>query len=171
VQLRTTFSRAARTRRGIAGLLVGAAAVGLGVYAAFAGAPAQAGSVPAPGLAVSSSAVPRLDAIAASFARVNGDARPRWTDAVITTHAKALESATPGDTERTGNKTVVYLITMAGHFTGYGASMPPGAKPPTGTYLSVVINARTFRVTDWGLTGSAPRVSPASLGPVRYLHP
>jgi hypothetical protein len=169
MKLRTAFSRAARTRRGVAGILVGIAAVGLGVYAAFAGQPAEAGGASIPGLAVSSAAVARLDAIAASFAKVNGDARPAWVDAVLTTHTRALESATPGDSEPSGSRTVVYLITMQGHFIGYGASGPPGSRPPTGTYLSIVINARTFSIMDWGLSPKAPPVSPASLGPVRYL--
>jgi hypothetical protein len=169
MRLGTAFSRAARTRRGIAGLLVGAAAVGLGIYAAFAGQPAQAGDGSAPGLAVTAAAATRLNSIAAGFARENGDARPAWIDAVTTTHGKALESATPGDTEPLGNRTTVYLITMKGHFTGYGASVPAGARLPTGTYLSIVVNARTFMVTDWGLSPHAPPVAPASLGPVRYL--
>jgi hypothetical protein len=165
----TAFSRAARTRRGVAGLLVGAAAVGLGIYAAFAGPPAQAGDGSTPGLAVTSAVAARLSLIAASFARQNGDARPAWINAVTTTHGKALESATPGDTEPAGNGTTVYLITMKGRFTGSDASVPAGARLPTGTYLSIVINARTFMITDWGLSPHAPAVAPASLGPVRYL--
>jgi hypothetical protein len=163
------FSRAARTRRGIAGLLVGLAAVGLGMYAAFAGQPAQAGEGPAPGLAITSGAAVRLDAIAMAAARGNGDARPAWIEVVITTHGKALESATPGDTEPSGNGTTVYLITMKGRFTGYDASVPSGARLPTGTYISLVVNARTFAVTDSGLSQHAPPVAPASLGPVRLL--
>lgn len=163
------FSRAARTRRGIAGLVVGAAAVGLGIYSAFAGQPAQAGDGSAPGLAVTSSAAARLGLIAVGFARANGDARPAWIDVVTTTRAKALESATPGDTEPSGNGTTVYLITMKGRFTGYDASVPAGARLPAGTYLSIIVNARTFMITDWGLSPHAPPVAPASLGPVRYL--
>jgi hypothetical protein len=163
------FGRAARTRRGIAGLLVGSAAVGLGIYAAFAGQPAQAGDGSAPGLAITSAAAARLDAIARTVARDNGDARPSWIEAVITTHGKALESATPGDTEPSGNQATVYLITMKGHFTGYDASVPPGARLPTGTYISLVVMAKTFAVTDSGLSPHAPPVAPASLGPVRFL--
>ncbi len=169
MNLGTAFSRAARTRRGITGLLVGAAAVGLGIYAAFAGQPARAGDGSAPGLAVTAAAAARLSLIASSFARENGDARPAWIDVVTTTRGKALESATPGDTEPSGNGTTVYLITMKGRFTGYDASPPAGARLPTGTYLSLVVNARTFMITDWGLSPHAPSVAPASLGPVRYL--
>lgn len=167
--LRTVFSKAVRTPRGVAGILVGVAAVGLGISAGFAGQPAQAGNAPVPGLAVSASAAVRLDAIAASFAKANGDARPQWINAVITTHSRALESATPGDTELSGASADVYLITMNGHFTGYAATGPPGSKPPTGSYLSIVVNAQTFMIMDWGLSPKAPPVPPASLGPVRSL--
>jgi hypothetical protein len=167
--LRTVFSKAARTRRGVAGVVVGVAAAGLGVYAGFAGQPAQAGNASVPGLAVSASAATRLDGIARGFATANGDSRPAWINAVITTHARALASATPGDSEAAGAKSDVYLITMQGHFTGRMASVPPGAKLPTGSYISIVINARTFMIMDWGLSPGAPPVSPASLGPVRTL--
>jgi hypothetical protein len=170
VTVGTTFSRAARTRRGIAGLVVGAAGVALALTAAVSGQPAKAGSAALPGLRVPAAAVPRLDAIVASFARENGGKQPEWATAVITTHAKALESATPGDTEGQG-ATVVYLVTMKGHFTASEASVPAGAALPTGSYLSVVVNARTFRITDSGLSPKAPPVSPASLGPVRRLRP
>jgi hypothetical protein len=167
--LRTVCSKAARTRRGVAGVVVGVAAVGLGIYAGFAGQPAQAGNASVPGLAVSASAATRLDGIARGFAKANGDSRPAWINAVITTHGRALTSATPGDSEAAGAKSDVYLITMRGHFTGRMASVPPGAKLPTGSYISIVINARTFMIMDWGLSPGAPPVSPASLGPVRTL--
>ena len=169
VRTRAVFTRAVRTWRGAAGVLVGLAAVGLGSYAGFAGQPAQAGNASVPGLAVSAAAATRLDGIARGFAKANGDARPAWINAVITTHARALASATPGDSEAAGARSDVYLITMRGHFTGHMASVPPGAKLPTGNYISIVINARTFTVMDWGLSPAAPPVSPASLGPVRNL--
>ena len=167
--LRSVCRKAARTRRGAAGMVVGVAAAGLGIYAGFAGQPAQAGSAPAPGLAVSAPASARLDQLALSFARANGDAHPSSITAVLTTHGQALTSATPGDTEPSGNKAVVYLITIRGHFIARMASVPPGAKLPTGSYLSIVINARTFAMMDWGLSAAAPSVSPDSLGPVRNL--
>lgn len=167
--LRTVCTKAARTRRAAGGIVVGVAAVGLGIYAGFAGQPAQAGNASVPGLAVSASAATRLDGIARSFAKANADAHPAWINAVITTHGRALASATPGDSESAGARSVVYLITMHGRFTGRMASVPPGAKLPTGSYLSIVINARTFMLMDWGLSPGAPPVSPASLGPVRGL--
>jgi hypothetical protein len=47
--------------------------------------------------------------------------------------------------------------------------VPSGASLPTGRYLSIVIDAATMKVSDWGLGHNAPPVSPASLGPVTYL--
>jgi hypothetical protein len=166
VQLRATFRRAAHTRRGGAGIAVGLSAIGLALSAIGAG-PAASASPIAPGQAVPAAAVARLNAIAASFT-MNGGRRPAWESAVVTTHLRALESATPGDTTPDAS-TVVYLITMMGHFNAYGASVPAGARAPTGSYLSIVINARTYAIMDWGLSPKAPPVAPASLGPVTML--
>jgi hypothetical protein len=168
VRLGTTFGKAARSPRGVAGIVVGLAGAGFAISAAFVGPSASAKGAVA---AVPASAIPRLDAIALRAARLNGDPRPAWITAVVTTHGKALESATPGDTEPTGNAATVYLITMKGSFTAYDASTPPGVAAPTGHYLSLVVNARSFAVTDTGLSPHPPSVSPASLGPVRYLRP
>jgi len=169
ISLVTVFGRAARSRRGIAGILVGIAVIGLAVSGAFSGAAAQARNALVPGQPVPSSAVSKLDAIAAGFARENGGASPQWISAVVTSHAKALESATPGDAEDGLAGVTVYLLTMKGHFVDHEASVPPGAAVPTGGYLSIVVNARTFSIMDWGLSQKAPAVTPASLGPVRYL--
>jgi hypothetical protein len=71
----------------------------------------------------------------------------------------------------------VFLITMRGRFIardatgppGHRATGPPGAKAPTGRYLSLVIDARTFQGLDFGIGPKPPPVPPASLGPVTYL--
>ena len=83
---------------------------------------------------------------------------------VETTHAAALTSATPGDLEPDSASESVYLITMTGNFTGYGFSTPPGVAPRVGSYLSVVVDAGTFSVTDEGLSQNPPPVSPSLLG-------
>jgi hypothetical protein len=161
-----TFGKAARSPRGIAGIVVGLAGAGLAISSAFVGPSANAKGAVA---AIPASVAARLDAIAARVARLNGDPQPAWITAVVTTHGKALESATPGDTEPTGNGATVYLITMKGTFTDYLASVPSGAALPTGRYLSIVINAQSFMITDYGLSPNPPAVPPSSLGPVRYL--
>jgi hypothetical protein len=61
----------------------------------------------------------------------------------------------------------VFLITMRGHFTV--AAGPSRAKPPTGQYLSLVIDAKTLQGLDFGVSPKPPPVPPASLGPVTRL--
>lgn len=125
--------------------------------------PSAAGAtVPAP-------AISRLTAIASRAAKANGDSAPSSTTAVLTTHAKALTSATPGDLIPAADGTLVFLVTMRGHFVANAAPVPPGAAAPTGRYLSIVVHARTFQVLDDGLSPKPPRISSASLGPVTYL--
>jgi hypothetical protein len=126
--------------------------------------PAAAAGAPVP-----ASAIERLTAMAHRAAAINGDPAPVWTTAVMTTHAKALTSATPGDYVPGSARTKVFLITMRGHFTAREVSVPPGAKAPTGRYLSLVIDARTFAGLDFGISPKPPPVPPASLGPVTYL--
>jgi hypothetical protein len=116
------------------------------------------------------SAIPRLTAMADRAVKVNGGLPVAWATVVVTTRAKALTSATPGDSIPNDQRTVVYLVTIKGHFTAYLYSGPPGSHAPTGTYLSEVIDATTFAGLDSGLGSKPPPVSPASLGPVTYLN-
>jgi hypothetical protein len=141
-----------------------AAAVILASALAAGGCGQAAASVPVP-----ASAIGRLTAMARHAAAINGDPAPAWITAVLTTRAKALTSATPGDYVPGSGHVAVFLITMSGHFTATGASRPPGAKAPSGRYLSLVIDARTFQSLDFGIGPNPPPVPPASLGPVTYL--
>jgi hypothetical protein len=153
-----------RTRGRLRAGLAGTAAV------AYVLAAAGCGGSPAPaGAAVHASAIGRLTRIALRAAAINGDPSPAWITAVETTRAKALTSATPGDYIPGSAGVAVYLITMRGHFVAGDAPGPPGAKPPTGQYLSLVINARTFQGLDFGISPKPPPVAPSSLGPVTYL--
>jgi AcrR family transcriptional regulator len=140
------------------------------VLAALAGlAWGWAGSPSAAGVPVPASAIAQLTVLASRAAQANGDGSPQWMTVVRTTRAKALTSATPGDLVPGADGVRVYLVTMRGHFTAYGSSVPPGAALPTGEYLSIVVDARTFQVLDFGLSPTPPRIPPASLGPVTYL--
>jgi hypothetical protein len=144
----------------------------LGGAAALASALAAAGCGSAPfaaGGMVPGGVTGRLTAIAHRAAAINGDPHPVWITAVLTTRAKALTSATPGDLVPGSARVKVFLITMRGDFTANAVSTPSGAKAPTGRYLSLVIDARTFEGLDFGLSPKPPPVPPASLGPMTYL--
>lgn len=144
--------------------LAGAAAMVSVLAAAGCGAAQAATGAPVPARAIG-----RLTAMAYRAATINGDPAPAWIMAVLTTRAKALTSATPGDSVPRSALARVFLITMRGHFTARNATRPPGAKAPTGRYLSLVIDAKTFQGLDFGLSPKPPPVPPASLGPVTYL--
>ncbi len=73
-------------------VLAGAVALASVLAAAGCGRSAAATGAPVPG-----SAIGRLTAIAHRAATINGDPHPAWITAVLTTRAKALTSATPGD--------------------------------------------------------------------------
>jgi hypothetical protein len=149
--------------RVLAGLADAAAVVPVLAAAGCGAAPVAAGApVPAP-------AIGRLTAMAHRAATINGDPAPAWITAVLTMRAKALTSATPGDYVPGSAFVKVFLITMRGHFTARNATGPPGAKAPTGRYLSLVIDAKTFQGLDFGISPKPPPVPPASLGPVTYL--
>jgi hypothetical protein len=143
--------------------LAGAAMASLLAAAGCGQAPAATGTpVPA-------SAIGRLTAIAHRAASINGDPAPAWITVGMTTHAKALTVATPGDYIPGSADVKVFLIIMRGHFTAREVSVPPGAKAPAGQYLSLVIDARTFQGLDFGLDRKPPPVPLTSLGPVTYL--
>jgi hypothetical protein len=87
--------------------------------AGCAGPPPRAGSPATAGSPVPASAIPRLTAIGGRAAAANGDTAPPWMTAVwmtavLTTHAKALTSATPGDFVPGTGDIPVFLITMRG---------------------------------------------------------
>jgi hypothetical protein len=165
---------AARPLARAAAALACALAMASGLAAAgCAGSPARAASPAKAGSPVPAAAISQLTLIGGRAAKADGDTAPLQMTAVLTTHAKALTSATPGDFVSGVGDVPVFLVTMRGNFVATAASRPPGAAAPAGRYLSIVVDARTFQVLDSGLSPSPPPVPPASLGPVTYLtgHP
>jgi hypothetical protein len=74
---------------------------------------------------------------------------------VKTSNKKALASATPTEEATLGVRNItVYLMTMKGRFLSLPVPSPllPGGKPPTGKYLSIVVDAKTFHVLDLALS-------------------
>jgi hypothetical protein len=57
-----------------------------------------------------------------------------------------------------------YLIAIRGRFSAIYASYPAGVTPPTGTVMTLVVDARTGHVTDSGVSERYPPL--ATLGPV-----
>ncbi|MGH3150560.1 MAG: hypothetical protein ACRDOB_07505 [Streptosporangiaceae bacterium] len=153
----------------LACMLAAVLAVLAGVAWGRAGSPHVAASPPAAGSPVPASALAPLTELARRAAAENGDTAPESITAVLTTQAKALTSAAPGSSEPGAGGVRVYLVTMRGHFIGYEAITGLGAALPSGGYLFLVVDARTFRVMVWALGPFGPRVAPASLGPVTYL--
>jgi hypothetical protein len=173
---RRRASRRPRLMRGaswLTGVILMLAAAACGSVSEPAVTPGHQPKAAEPGQPVPSSAVHRLTVMADQVVAMDGGHSVAWATAVVTTRAKALTSATPGDFIPNDAKTVVYLVTIKGQFVDYGYSGPPGSHAPTGTYLSLVVNAKTFEGTDGGLGSKPPPVAPASLGPVTYLtvHP
>lgn len=162
----------ARTRRRRFAALTGRA-TGPGSTARRApgnAAPPSAAAQDAAQPAICPAALVRLRAIAKNLARINGDWMPSSVTAVATTQAKALSLATPGAPGLAADDTPVYLVTMTGDFNRPACGEHPGtgARPaggaPSGRYLSVVVNARSFTVTGTGLSRTPPPASAAGLG-------
>jgi hypothetical protein len=147
-------------------LAVLAAAAAMALVLSAAGCTKTSGAA---GASIPASVTGRLTAIARHAATANSDPTPEWITAVRTTHAKALTVATPGDLVPGSGKDPVFLITMRGHFTANDVSRPAGAKAPTGQYLSLILDARTFEELDFGLGPQPPSAALASLGRLTYL--
>jgi hypothetical protein len=125
-------------------------------------------SAPVPGQPVPASALPRLTAIADQAIESNGARSAAWASAVVTTQ-EALNSASPNATVPLGATPIDYLVTIKGHFTDDYASPPAGSPAPTGTYLWLVIDAKTFQGLDGGLQTRSLLIAPARLGKLTYL--
>jgi hypothetical protein len=93
--------------------------------------------------------VTTLTVLAKNMAAYADDSNVVAGDAVLTTR-QAAATASSGDLVNTNQP--VYLVQLQGHFTALGASVPPGVKLPTGTDLTLVVDATSGSVTDWGVS-------------------
>jgi hypothetical protein len=118
-------------------------------------------------ITVPPSAVPRLTALASQFAQANGDARPKWADVMVELHLRDQLSAAPGGI--VPNSHFVFMVIMRGQFIDHVASPSTGAETRTGKYLSLVVDSRTFRVLEWGLTDQVPPASDTIIGQTTYI--
>jgi hypothetical protein len=84
--------------------------------------------------------------------------------AVRTNRASALRATSPGDTAVGDDGHDLFVVTAQGHFVGNAAHPPPGLPLPTGTELSMVVDAHTGEVLDWGLTPTPSNLTPLGQG-------
>ena len=103
----------------------------------------------------------RILALARRAATDAGDATPTLIQHVEATRFDAVRVSS-GDLVYAWNWS--YLIAERGHFVFTNASGPPGAPPPKGTVLTLVVDAATGNITDDGLDNHYPPL--AELGPV-----
>jgi hypothetical protein len=104
----------------------------------------------------------RILRLAKRAAAEDGDASPSLIQHAEGTRFLAVLIGAGGDLVFAWNWSD--LIAVRGHFTINDAPGPPGAKPITGTVMTLVVDARTGQATDFGLGNRYPRL--ARLGPI-----
>lgn len=96
-----------------------------------------------------------------STAAQDGDSRPTLIQHAEGTRSKANQVASGG---YFGGPAWSYLIAVRGHFVADHAIGAPGAPPPRGTVITLIVNAATGKVTDDGISYRYPPL--AQLGAV-----
>jgi len=116
--------------------------------------------------------VPRLTEVAARLAADHADPQPTSVAAVTTTRAKASEVVMgyrsrplPGEL----GAEPVYVIAMSGRFESLRGGPPSTRFPPTGPYLTVVVEAATLELRLAGVGDRDPHARLSRLGPVTRL--
>src|SRR5580698_2581238 len=103
----------------------------------------------------------KLRALALQASSANGVPSPKTMIAVYSPDDQAAQEIISGDI--VNDYVPVYVIEMTGGpFTCSGCSGPPGASPPQGNALTITVNARTFQVTDFGITPNVPDLTKIS---------
>jgi hypothetical protein len=145
---------------GGAGVVAGAA---LAVVVLSSGATRSSGAT------VSPVSVSQIKSIALDIAKANGDAQPSSIEmSAQTTREQANWVSSRDDIPaKSGGTDISYLVVEHGHFAVANSEGLPGSPTPTGTVLTLVINARTGHVTDFGVQNTTPHL--ASLGAIRSV--
>jgi hypothetical protein len=139
-----------------------AAALAVMVSAFVFIAAACGGRPSARGPSISAAAIDKIRHIARLIAYANRDPVPTCVEVVATSARKIIAPAAAGGSYNVPNGESVFVISMTGHFLGYGFSFPTRASLPKGTVLSIVINAKTFHVMAEGLNNKS--IDLAALG-------
>jgi hypothetical protein len=122
---------------------------------------------PEPGRPVPAAAVHRLTVLAGKLAKDNGRYPIAWATVVVTTRSNPLETRPGGP--RQPARYVAYSLIMKGHFVCGACSHPQGARTPTGSYLTLVMNVNGNGPVDFGLGPYRPAADPHAPGPVTHL--
>lgn len=110
----------------------------------------------------------QLRSIAYAVATENGDASPSNIQALETTRGTAVSLTAPGSEISGGDAgDDVFAITATGQFAALFGNRPPDAPPPTGNALSIVVDAYTGEVLDYGISDLVPPLD--SIGTVEPL--
>ncbi|HEX3618589.1 MAG TPA: hypothetical protein VHU61_18730 [Solirubrobacteraceae bacterium] len=149
----------AKTKRFIVG--------GTGVAAATAAALVLASVGSGAATAGNPMTAAQIKSLVLSGAAAMGDSTP--TDisySALTTRNGALAASGSGASMggAYGSASGYFVVVAHGEFTAYDAPIPNGAKIPTGTVMTLVVDAATGEVTDSGVQHGSPDLS--TLGPV-----
>jgi hypothetical protein len=109
----------------------------------------------------------KLRTMALQASSANGVPSPKTMEAVASSDHQAAEKIVSGDI--VNDHVAVYVVEVTGGtFTDNAASTPPGGSAPSGSVLTLTVDAQSFGVTDFGLTDSAPDARVLTL-PLRLL--
>src|SRR5436309_1535448 len=115
---------------------------------------ASAGSASAKLATPNTSRVPAFVTAAASrVAAINGDAHPSSAAWVKTTRQTAISAES---TDTVDSNQSVYYVVLHGHFAATKGYLGPGAAVPTGTILTLTVDASTGEVLDNSLSNKTP---------------
>ena len=137
-------------------LAVAGLALTVAALAAAAAAGAFGGSwQPTRGVAppLTQAQLQKLGYLALQASALEGDARPSAAYVVPTTRRIAEEVAAGDNGEP---NTPAYFVLLQGHFTLADARIPPGAKAPTGTVLTLTFNRHADGSLDLGAGNRMP---------------
>jgi hypothetical protein len=108
----------------------------------------------------------KLRTMALQASSSNGVSTPKTIEGVASPDHQAAEKVVSGDI--VNDHVAVYVVEVTGGtFTDNAASTPPGVPPPSGSVLTLTVDAQSFRVTDFSLTDTAPDLT--KIGPVVNL--
>lgn len=96
-----------------------------------------------------------LSDIARTVASANGEAKPSKISFSKTTRRKANQALG----SKVNDDTDVYLVQVTGKFVAHQAKVPAGKAIPTGSSMTLTVDASTGQILDWGVTENPQDIS------------